>query len=117
MSSSFRLAAPCALLLALSGGASDAPPAEPISAIARDPLTGDAWIGTLGGGLVRESAGRLDRFTQFNSGLAGDQVLALAVWRGRVFVATTRGISVHDPRADLWTLHLTSSAARGSRRS
>jgi len=80
--------------------------AAPYSAVERDPVTGDEWIGTLGSGLIRNSAGRLDRFTQFNSGLAGDVLFDVKVWGGRVFAATTRGISGYDPRTDTWTVDL-----------
>jgi len=80
--------------------------AAPYSAVERDPVTGDEWIGTLGAGLIRNSAGRLDRFTQFNSGLAGDVLLDVKVWEGRIFAATTRGISGYDPRTETWTLDL-----------
>jgi hypothetical protein len=69
-------------------------------------VTGDLWIGTLGAGLLRNSAGRRDRFTQFNSGLAGDVLFDVKVWGGRIFAATTRGISGYDPRTETWTLHL-----------
>ncbi len=80
--------------------------AAPYSAVERDPVTGDLWIGTLGAGLIRDSAGRLDRFTQFNSGLAGDVLFDVKVWEGRIFAATTRGISGYDPRTGTWTLGL-----------
>jgi len=88
------------------GGPPGPPPEAPSSAVERDPVTGDLWIGTLGAGLVRKSAGRLDRFTQFNSGLAGDVLLDVKLWGGRIFAATTRGISGYDPRTDTWTLDL-----------
>lgn len=86
--------------------AADGLPEAPISAIDEDPRTGDLWLGTLGGGLVRFTAGRFDRFTQFNSGLAGDQVLAVAVAEDRIWAATNGGISSYEPTVDGWDLYL-----------
>jgi len=86
--------------------AADRLPEAPISAIDEDPRTGDLWLGTLGGGLVRFTAGRFDRFTQFNSGLAGDQVFAVAVAEGRTWAATNGGISSYEPTADSWELYV-----------
>ena len=70
-----------------------------------DPKTRDVWIGTLGGGLLRYTAGRIDRFDQFNSGLAGDLVFSVRVYRDEVWAATNGGISVYDPIKDVWTLY------------
>ncbi len=77
-----------------------------ISAIAVDPATHDVWLGTFGGGLVRFSAGRFDRFNQFNSGLAGDLVFAVEVAGRRIFAATNSGVSAFDWAAGTWDLHL-----------
>ena len=41
-------------------------------------LTGDVWIGTLGG-LSRWSAGKFENFTQFNSGMPNDLVYCVIV--------------------------------------
>jgi hypothetical protein len=82
----------------------DGLPRAPISAIDVDPRTGDVWLGTLGEGLVRFTAGRFDRFTQFNSGLAGDQVFDVAVEDGGILAATNGGLSSFEPATDVWDL-------------
>jgi ABC-type branched-subunit amino acid transport system substrate-binding protein len=82
----------------------DGLPAHRIQSIDVDPRCGDVWIGTLGGGLVRFTAGRFDALNQFNSGLAGDLVFAVAVGKGRVWAATNGGISAYDPVANDWEL-------------
>lgn len=76
----------------------------PVSAITIDPVSHDAWVGTLGGGLLRLTGGRCDRFDQRNSGLAGDIVFAVAVQRDDVFAATNGGLSVYHPLDDEWDL-------------
>ncbi len=76
-----------------------------VTAIDVDARTDEVWIGTWGGGLVRFSAGRFDRFNQMNSGLAGDLVLAVRVAGGRVWTATSAGISSFDSVNDTWELH------------
>jgi ABC-type branched-subunit amino acid transport system substrate-binding protein len=86
--------------------ADDGLPGAPIGAIDTDPRTGDVWLGTQGGGLIRFTAGRFDRFTQFNSGLAGDQVFAVAVAGGRVWAAGNGGISAFEPAGGSWDLYL-----------
>jgi ABC-type branched-subunit amino acid transport system substrate-binding protein len=86
--------------------AADGLPSAAISAIDVDPRTGDVWLGTWGGGLVRFTAGRFDRFTQFNSGLAGDLILAVAVVEGRVWAASNGGVNSYEPPADRWVLYL-----------
>jgi ABC-type branched-subunit amino acid transport system substrate-binding protein len=90
--------------------ASDGLPAAPISAIDVDSSTGDLWLGTWGGGLVRFTGGRFDRFTQFTSGLAGDLVLDVVVVDGVVWAATNAGISSFEPRAATWNLYLEARA-------
>jgi branched-chain amino acid transport system substrate-binding protein len=77
-----------------------------ISAIAVDPRTQDAWLGTLGRGLVRFSAGRFEPFDQINSGLAGNLVFDSTVRDGRVWAATNGGISSFDPLRGTWDLYL-----------
>lgn len=77
-----------------------------ITSIAVDPRTHDVWLGSLGGGLLRLSGGRFDRFDQFNSGLAGDLVFSVAVVGDRVWAATNAGVSTYDAKNDSWDLHL-----------
>ncbi|RKZ09349.1 hypothetical protein DRQ32_08290, partial [bacterium] len=90
--------------------AADGLPEAPVSAIEVDPRTGDLWLGTWGGGLVRFTGGRFDRFTQFNSGLAGDLIFDIALHGGRVWVAGNGGVSVFDPFAGTWDLQLEARA-------
>ena len=75
-----------------------------VTAIDVQQRTGDVWLGTWGGGLIRFTAGRFDQFTQFNSGLAGDLVFAVAVEGNRVWAATTGGVSSLDTMRDTWEL-------------
>lgn len=74
-----------------------------VSALAVDPESGDVWIGTLGG-LARYSAGRIDAFTQLDSGLVNDVVYGVATSGGDVWVATAAGLNRFDPRANTWTI-------------
>ncbi len=74
-----------------------------VLAIEGDPETGDVWIGTLGG-LTRWSAGRLDTFTQFNSGLVNDVVYGVTVEGGLVWAATAAGVSRLDTRTGAWSI-------------
>lgn len=82
----------------------DGLPVIRISALDMDLTSRDLWIGTLGGGLVRFTAGRFDVFNQFNSGIAGDLVFGVAIVRGRVYAATNGGVSVFEPSSQCWDL-------------
>ncbi len=84
---------------------SDGLPVDTVSAIELDPETHDAWLGTWGAGLVRFSGGRFDRFDQLNSGLAGDLVFDVAVFQGRVWAATSGGISAFEAFTNTWELY------------
>lgn len=77
-----------------------------VTAIDKDPKTNDLWLGTWGGGLVRFSAGRFDKFDQLDSGLAGNLVFAVAVVGDRVWAATNAGISSYDPINNRWGLYV-----------
>ncbi|MCB9853088.1 MAG: ABC transporter substrate-binding protein [Phycisphaerales bacterium] len=83
----------------------DGLPWEAISAIDRDDKSHDLWLGTWGGGLIRLSGGRFDQFTQFNSGLAGDQIYAVLVLDSRVWVASNGGVNSFDPLTNDWELY------------
>jgi hypothetical protein len=83
----------------------DGLPWPAISAIDVNTDTRDVWLGTWGGGLVRFSAGRFDVFNQFNSGLSGDLVFAVAAERHKTWVSTTGGISSFDTLSGEWELH------------
>ncbi len=76
-----------------------------VTAISRDPRTGDFWLATWGSGLVRYSGGRFDVFNQFNSGLAGDLVFDVCVHDGLVWAATIGGVSAYAHSTDDWKLH------------
>lgn len=84
----------------------DGLPFPVVSAIDVDDATGDVWLGTLGGGLFRFTAGRFDVFDQISSGLAGNLVFDVLLHGGRVYAATNGGLSVYDPIDDSWELQL-----------
>jgi ligand-binding sensor domain-containing protein len=71
--------------------------------IAPDPRTGDVWIATMGG-LSRYSAGRIDTFTQLNSGLPNDVVYGVAVQGDYVWTATAAGAGRLNTRTGQWSL-------------
>jgi len=91
-------------VVAAWGGADGMPDAD-VSAIAVDPATRDVWLGTWGSGLVRLTGGRIDRFHQLNSGLAGDIVFDVATIHDQVWVANSGGVSVFHPFDDRWELY------------
>ncbi|MFQ6045767.1 MAG: regulator [Gemmatimonadales bacterium] len=68
-----------------------------------NPTSGDVWIGTLGG-LNRWSAGRLETFNQFNSGLANDVVYGVAAEGDEVWVATAAGASRLKTGTGEWSI-------------
>ena len=51
---------------------------QAVLSLALDKNTGDVWAGTMGG-LSRISAGRIDTYTQLNSGLSNDIVYGVGV--------------------------------------
>jgi ligand-binding sensor domain-containing protein len=65
--------------------------------------TGDIWIGTMGGA-NRYSGGRMDRFTQLNSGLANDVVYGVGCHGEDVWFATAAGASRYEGRTDEWSI-------------
>ena len=75
-----------------------------VLSLALDKRTGDVWAGTMGG-LSRISAGRIDTFTQLNSGLANDIVYNVAVQGDFVWVATAAGASRLNTRTGQWSLY------------
>ena len=72
-----------------------------VLALALDKRTHDLWIATMGG-LSRYSGGRLDTFTQLNSGLPNDVVYSVAVQGDYVWVATAAGGTRYDKRTAQW---------------
>lgn len=80
-----------------------------VLAIDVSPRTGDVWIATLGG-LNRWSAGRFDKFDQFNSGLANDVVYGVACEGDYVWAATASGASRLNTRTGQWHIFNEKSA-------
>jgi ligand-binding sensor domain-containing protein len=71
--------------------------------LALDKKTGDLWAATMGG-LSHISAGRIDSYTQLNSGVANDVVYNVAVQGDYVWLATAAGASRLDTRTGQWSL-------------
>jgi len=71
--------------------------------LALDKKTHTLWIATMGG-LSRYSAGRIDTFTQLNSGLPNDVVYGVAVQGDLVWVATAAGGARYDTRTNQWSI-------------
>jgi len=82
-------------------------PFSAVTALARG-RAGEIWVGTMGG-LARISAGRVDSFTQLDSGLANNVIYGVAVDRTDVWIATAAGLNRFDPRHDLWEIFDTSN--------
>ena len=74
-----------------------------VLSLALDKSTGDVWVGTMGG-LSRISAGRIDTFTQLNSGLANDIVYGVGVQGDFVWAATAAGASRFNTRTSQWSI-------------
>jgi len=74
-----------------------------VLSLALDKRTGDVWAGTMGG-LSRISGGRIDTFTQLNSGLSNDVVYGVSVEGENVWIATAAGGCKLDLRTNQWTL-------------
>src|SRR5208283_175204 len=76
---------------------------QAVLSLALDKRTGDLWVGTMGG-LSRVSAGRIDNFTQLNSGLSNDIVYGVGVQGDFVWTATAAGASRLNTRTGQWSL-------------
>ena len=74
-----------------------------VLSLALDKSTGDLWAATMGG-LSRVSAGRIDTFTQLNSGLSNDVVYGVGVQGDYVWAATAAGASRLNKRTGQWSL-------------
>ena len=77
---------------------------QAVLSLALDKRTGDLWAGTMGG-LSRISAGRIDNFTQLNSGLSNDIVYGVGVQGDFVWTATAAGASRLNTRTGQWSLY------------
>ncbi|MGA2538092.1 MAG: hypothetical protein ABSF53_18925 [Terracidiphilus sp.] len=75
-----------------------------VLSLAFDKSTGDVWAGTMGG-LSRVSGGRIDSFTQLNSGLSNDVVYGVSVEGENVWVATAAGGCRLNLRTGQWSLY------------
>ena len=80
-----------------------------VLAIDVSPLTGDVWIGTMGG-LNRWSGGQFETFSQFNSGLANDVIYSVACDGKDVWVATGGGASMLDTYTGEWAIYTQQNA-------
>jgi ligand-binding sensor domain-containing protein len=76
---------------------------QAVLSLALDKNTGDIWAGTMGG-LNRISPGRIDSFTQLNSGLSNDIVYGVGVYGDYVWTATAAGASRYNTRTGQWSL-------------
>ncbi len=74
-----------------------------VLSLALDKRTGDLWVATMGG-LSRVSGGRIDTFTQINSGLSNDVVYGVGVQGEFVWTATAAGASRLNIRTGDWSL-------------
>lgn len=75
-----------------------------VLSLALDKRTGDVWAGTMGG-LSRISSGRIDTFTQLNSGLSNDVVYGVSVEGENVWIATAAGACRFDLHTNQWSLY------------
>ena len=75
-----------------------------VLSLALDKRTGDVWAGTMGG-LSRISAGRIESYTQLNSGLSNDVVYGVSVEGENVWVATAAGACRLNLRTGQWSLY------------
>jgi ligand-binding sensor domain-containing protein len=66
-------------------------------------LTGDVWIGTLGG-LSRWSGGKFENFNQLNSGMPNDLVYCVICDGKDVWVATGGGAGHYDTATRKWEI-------------
>jgi ligand-binding sensor domain-containing protein len=66
-------------------------------------LTGDVWIGTLGG-LCRWSGGKFEIFTQLNSGMPNDLIYCVICDGKDVWLATAGGAGRYDTFTKQWEI-------------
>lgn len=86
-------------------GVEEGLPHRAILSLDVSPHTGDLWIATMGG-LARYSAGRIDAFTQLDSGLSNDFVhdVACDPEDAYIWAATAMGLSRLDLRLGTWAV-------------
>lgn len=66
-------------------------------------LTGDVWLGTMGG-LTKWSADKFENFTQLNSGMPNDLIYAVLCDGKDVWVATAGGAGQYDTYTKNWQI-------------
>lgn len=66
-------------------------------------LTGEVWLGTMGG-LSRWSGGRFENFTQMNSGMPNDLIYSVICDGKDVWVATGGGAGQYDTYSKRWEI-------------
>ena len=66
-------------------------------------VTGDVWLGTMGG-LTRWSTGKFENFTQMNSGMPNDLIYAVICDGKDVWVATGGGAGQYDTHTKRWEI-------------
>ncbi len=86
-------------------GVADGLPHAAVLSLDNSPQTGDVWIGTMGG-LARWSAGRIDAFTQNDSGLPNDFVndVECDPEEPHVWVATAMGLARFNVDVGTWEI-------------
>ena len=83
-----------------------------VLSLALDKSTGDLWVGTMAG-LNHISAGRIDTYTQLNSGLSNDVVYGVGVQGDYVWTATAAGASRLNTHTGEWSLFNERNAPMG----
>ncbi len=74
-----------------------------ILAIDVSEVTGDVWLGTMGG-LTRWSGGKFENFTQLNSGMPNDLIYSVICDGKDVWVATGGGAGKYDTYTKRWEI-------------
>ena len=80
-----------------------------VLSLAQNELTGDIWIGTMGG-LSRWSAGKFENFNQMNSGMPNDLIYSVACDGKDVWVATGGGAGKYDSYTKEWEIYTEENA-------
>jgi ABC-type branched-subunit amino acid transport system substrate-binding protein len=81
--------------------------------VAVDSKSGELWTATQGG-LFRQDKNTWHRYTSANSGLASDSINAIRLYDSKVWLCTTRGLSVFIPKTSTWmNYHIISQAQSG----
>ena len=68
-----------------------------------DQLTGDVWLGTMGG-LSRWTTGKFENYTQMNSGMPNDLIYGVTCDERNVWVATGGGAGLYDTYTKKWEI-------------